>query len=155
MSRTLGFVGYALLLPLAAQETPQSCPPPPASEARAQVEALNERYIEAVRTSNAAWFDAHMSREVLVVLGSGRRIDKAEFLRVMRQEPSGYRSLTFRDATVRVFGATAQVDADAPWTRADGTSGVSRYIDTYAWITCRWQVISAQITWLPRVSGGT
>jgi len=27
---------------------------------------------------------------------------------------------------------------------------VSRYIDTYAWIACRWQVISAQITWLPK-----
>ena len=36
-----------------------------------------------------------------------------------------------------------------PGERTDGRTGVSRYIDTWAWLDCRWQVISAQITSLP------
>jgi hypothetical protein len=94
-----------------------------------------------------------MSDDVVVVLGSGRRVRKPEFLAMLRDEPKSYTSLTVRDVTLRVFGPTVQVDADAPWELSNGTKGVSRYIDTYAWLDCRWQVISAQITWLPSPAG--
>jgi hypothetical protein len=33
-----------------------------------------------------------------------------------------------------------------PGKLADGTTGVSRYIDTWTWLEGRWQVISAQVT---------
>jgi len=49
---------------------------------------------------------------------------------------------------MRFYGATAIVDGTAPWELRDGTTGVTRYIDTYAWLDCRWQVVSAQLTWL-------
>lgn len=130
----------------------QQCPPPTPTQASADIRTLNQQYIDAARTNDAPWFDRHMSADVLVILGNGRRVRKSEFLAAMRDEPKRYRSLTARDVTVRVFGDAAQVDADAPWELADGSTGVSRYIDTYAWIDCRWQVISAQITWLPRTS---
>jgi hypothetical protein len=90
-----------------------------------------------------------MSGDVVVIQGSGRRLTKPEFLALMRDEPRRFRSLTVRDVTVRVFGSTAQVDADAPWELEDGQRGVSRYIDTYAWLDGRWQVVSAQVTLLP------
>jgi uncharacterized membrane protein len=51
--------------------------------------------------------------------------------------------------TLRAFGQIVQVDADAPWELNDGRTGVSRYIDTWARLDGRWQVISAQITLLP------
>jgi hypothetical protein len=44
------------------------------------------------------------------------------------------------------FNHPRKVDAEAPWELADGTTGVSRYIDTWTWLEGRWQVISAQVT---------
>lgn len=128
--------------------TVSRCDPPAAPEAAAAVRALNQQYIDAARTGDADWFAEHMADDVVVVLGSGRRVGKAAFLAAVRDNPSDFKSLTVRDVTVRVFGTTVQVDADAPWERTDGSRGVSRYIDTYAWLDCRWQVISAQITLL-------
>jgi hypothetical protein len=124
--------------------------PPKSADAIAAIRLLNQEYIDAARTSDTRWFSAHMADDVVVVLGSGRRLTKPEFLRMLAEEPKSYKSLTTRSVTVRAFGTTVQVDADAPWELSDGTTGVSRYIDTYAWIDGRWQVISAQITWLPK-----
>lgn len=129
--------------------TSRPCEPPSAAEAAASVRALNEAYIDAARTHDAAWFDAHMSEDVIVILGGGQRFAKANFLTAVRSDRRAFRSLTVRDVTVRVFGTTVQVDADALWVLEDGGEGVSRYIDTYAWLDCRWQVVSAQITLLP------
>jgi hypothetical protein len=125
------------------------CDPPTSSEAATAVRALNEAYIDAARRHDAAWFDEHLSEDVVVILGSGRRLSKADFLAAVGSDDRAFRSLTVRDVTVRVFGTTVQVDADAPWVLEDGAEGVSRYIDTYAWLECRWQVVSAQITLLP------
>ncbi len=128
----------------------QDCRPPQPEAAIAAIRVLNEQYIDAARISNANWFGQHMDEDVVVVLGNGRRVRKPEFLELLKNEPRDYKSLTARDVTVRVYGATAQVDATAPWELRDGTTGVTRYIDTYAWLDCRWQVISAQLTWLPK-----
>jgi hypothetical protein len=110
---------------------------------------LNEQYIEAARTGDARWFSEQMAEDVVVILGSGRRLGKRDFLAMMEEAPRAFRSLTLRDVTVRVYGPIVQVDADAPWELDDGARGVSRYIDTWAWIDGRWRVISAQITLLP------
>ena len=123
--------------------------PPTPTEAYATVRELNQEYIDAVRAHDAGWLEQHLSEDVVVIFGNGKRVRKPGFLASVRDEPKDYRSLTCRDVTVRVFGETVQVDADALWELRDGSHGVSRYIDTYAWIDGRWQVISAQITWLP------
>jgi ketosteroid isomerase-like protein len=125
------------------------CDPPTAADAIAQVRALNQQYIDAARAGDATLFARHMAGDVVVILGGGTRLRKPEFLAAVGGDTRAFTSLTVRDVTVRVFGGTVQVDADAPWERADGRRGVSRYIDTWAWLGCRWQVISAQITLLP------
>jgi ketosteroid isomerase-like protein len=122
---------------------------PSPEHARGQISELNEQYIAAVRNGDVSWFREHMSGDVVVILGSGRRLTKPQFLALMEDEPRKFRSLTVRDVTVRVFGSTVQVDADAPWELEDGHRGVSRYIDTYAWLDGCWQVVSAQVTLLP------
>lgn len=127
-------------------------PPPSPNQARGQISELNEQYIAAARRGDSHWFREHMSGDVVVIQGSGRRLTKPQFLALMEDEPRRFRSLTVRDVTVRVFGPTAQVDADAPWELENGHRGVSRYIDTYAWLDGRWQVVSAQITLLPAES---
>jgi ketosteroid isomerase-like protein len=123
---------------------------PPADNAAMEVRTLNEQYIAAVRKCDASWFQRNMSDDVVIVQGNGQRVTKNEFLRQMKEQPRRFRKLTVRDVTVRVFGKAVQVDADAPWELESGEHGVSRYIDTYAWLDGRWQVISAQVTLLPQ-----
>ena len=131
----------------------RQCDPPDAAQAISSVRVLNQAYIDAARGNDVSWFRRHLAEDVVVVLGSGRRVRKPDFLSLMAAEPKSFESLTVRDVTLRAYGATVQVDADAPWKLSDGASGVSRYIDTYAWLDCRWQVISAQITLLPATPG--
>jgi hypothetical protein len=122
---------------------------PAASDVLEDVRRLNQEYIWAVLGGDEAWFAEHLAEDALVVLGDGRRFDKAAFLESLRHEPRRLELLTVRDVTVRAVGPVVQVDADAPWARADGERGVSRYIDTWAWLDGRWQVLSAQMTPLP------
>ncbi len=143
----------AISLSGTAMAVAKDCPAPAPADAIAAVRLLNQQYIDAARSHDAQWFRAHMAEDVLVVLGAGRRLRKPEFLSMVMNEPKGFKSLTVRDVTLRAFGPTVQVDADAPWELAGGDKGVSRYIDTYAWLDCRWQVISAQITLLPKPAG--
>jgi len=137
------------LFPRARAVEPGDRQPHDPAEAAAAVRALNQQYVAAVAGNDAEWFQQHMAEDAVVVLGSGRRLGKAEFLAMLSDEPKRYRSLTARDVTFRMFGSIVQVDADAAWEMADGSAGVSRYIDTWAWLEGRWQVISAQITLLP------
>ena len=123
--------------------------PAETADALDEVRILNHQYIAAVREGDEAWFRDRLAEDAVVVLGDGRRLPKADFLRALRDEPKRVRALTVRDVTLRAFGSTVQVDADAPWELSDGSAGVSRYIDTWAWLDGRWQVISAQVTPLP------
>ena len=118
-------------------------------EAVTAVRELNFQYLEAIRANDVEWFRAHLAEDVVIIQGNGRRLRKAGFLTVLKNEPRNYLTLRVRDAVFRVFGSVVQVDADAPWELDDDTTGVSRYIDTWAWIDDRWQVISAQVTLLP------
>ncbi|MGH7585951.1 MAG: nuclear transport factor 2 family protein [Gemmatimonadales bacterium] len=117
-------------------------PGDPASE----VAALDQEYLDATRSHDATWFRQHLSEDVVVVLGEGRRLRKPEFLATLRNAPRCYHSLVARGVVLRVFGEVVQVDAEAPWEMSDGTTGIARYLDTWVWLDGRWQVISAQVT---------
>ena len=117
-----------------------------ASQATAAVRVLNQEYIAATRSNDLRWFREQLAPDAVIVLGDGRRLRTPEFLSMMEDQPKKYRSLGLTDVTLRAYGSTVQVDADAPWEMADGTTGVSRYIDTWAWLDGRWRVISAQVT---------
>lgn len=141
---TLLFIIFITGNVMAETNTPEI---PDPETAAATLRQLNIEYIEAARTGDADWFRRHMADDVIVITGSAQRLDKAGFLGLF-DSPSAFTSLTVRNVTVRVFGTMAQVDADAPWELDDGRTGISRYIDTYAWLDGRWQVVSAQITYL-------
>lgn len=115
-------------------------------QAMATVRVLNQQYIAAARTNDAEWFGRNVADDAVIVLGGGQRLRKPEFLALLQDEPKLYRSLAVQDVTLRAFGNVVQVDADAPWELADGTTGVSRYIDTWVRLEGRWQVVSAQVT---------
>jgi ketosteroid isomerase-like protein len=131
------------------------CDVPPPVVAEAEITALNQAYIDAARDNDVAWFNQHMASDVIIINGSGQRLEKSQFIANLSTGTRRLRALTVRDVTVRVFGTTAQVDADAPYELEDGHRGISRYIDTWAWIDCRWQVVSAQINSLPDTSASS
>ncbi len=116
------------------------------TQALATVRVLNQQYIAAARTNDADWFGRNVADDAVIVLGGGRRLRKTEFLALLRDEPKLYRSLAVEEVTLRAFGNVVQVDADASWELADGTMGVSRYMDTWVRLEGRWQVVSAQVT---------
>jgi Domain of unknown function (DUF4440) len=131
---------------------PRDAQPPGAQTATAAVRHLNEEYLAAARSNDGSWFTHHLAEDAVVILGDGRRLRKLDFLATLHDQPWPFRSLEACDVTLRVIGPIVQVDADAPWELEDGSTGVSRYIDTWAWLDGRWQVISAQVTWLPQRS---
>ncbi len=128
----------------------QQCDPPDAGAGTAQVRILNQEYIAATRANDPAWFLRHLSEDVIVTLSSGRQIRKPEFLAILRQEPKSYRSLTLRDVVVRAVGGMIEAEGEAAWELSDGSKGALRYVNTYTWLDCRWQVSSAQIAALPQ-----
>ena len=115
-------------------------------QAIATVRALNQQHIAAARANDAEWFSRNVAEDAVIVLGGGQRLRKREFLALMQSDPKLYRSLAMQNVTLRAFGNMVQVDADAPWELPDGTSGVSRYIDTWVRLEGRWQVVSVQVT---------
>jgi hypothetical protein len=118
----------------------------PDTQAIAAVRVLNQQYIAATRTNDADWFSRNLADDAVIVLDGGRRFRKPEFLALLQNDPRLYRSLTVQDVTLRAFGNMVQVDANAPWELPDGTSGVSRYIDTWVRLESRWHVVSVQVT---------
>jgi len=125
-----------------------------AAHAIAAVRILNQEYIVASRGNDVGWFRERLAPDAVIVLGDGRRLRSPDFLSMMESQPRKYRSLGLTDVTLRAYGGTVQVDADARWEMAEGTQGVSRYIDTWAWLDGRWLVISAQVTPLPDGGAG-
>lgn len=121
-----------------------------AAQAMSAVRTLNQEFIAAARVNDVGWFRDQLAADAVIVLGDGRRLRPTEFLAMLEEQPRKYRTLDLRDVNLRAYGSTVQVDADAPWEMADGTTGVSRYIDTWIWLDGRWRVISAQVTVLPR-----
>ena len=111
-----------------------------------EVRDLDQQYLTAARSGDEAWCRAHLAEDAILVLGDGRRLPKSEYLRLLRDEPNRFRSLAGRNVTVRAFGPTVQVDAEAPWELSDGSRGVARYIDTWIRLDGRWQVVSTQVT---------
>ena len=123
------------------------------AQAISAVRALNQEFISAARANDVRWFRDRLAADAVIVLGDGRRFRSPEFLTMVEDQRRKYRSLGLRDVNLRVYGSTVQVDADAHWEMADGTTGVSRYIDTWTWLDGRWRVISAQVTLLPGDAG--
>ena len=129
---------------------PRTRPSAPSDDALNAVGKLHQEYLVAASANDAPWFERHLAADVVMVLGDGRRLEKAEFLALLRERSRRFRSLSPINVRLRAYGPTVQVDADAAWELEDGSSGVSRSIDTWAWLEGRWQLISAQITALPR-----
>jgi ketosteroid isomerase-like protein len=106
---------------------------------------LNQGYITAYLNADAAWYDAHLTDDFICVRADGSVLDKPAFL-AGTTPATAAAEYHLDDVAVRIHGQAAYVTALGTWRRKDGSTGQTRYIDSYVRTTDGWRVVSAQLT---------
>jgi ketosteroid isomerase-like protein len=106
---------------------------------------LNQEFIRAVATSDASWFEQHLSSDFINSNPDGTRSDRAAFLRHVAK-PSTLSKLQAEDVRIRLFGDSALVHARTSYFKADGAPGAGRYTDVWARIDGAWRCVAADVT---------
>ena len=119
----------------------------PASQTpeHAEIERLNEQYIDAFIGADVAWYRDHLADEFVCIEADGSVLGKLEFLQLAGEDP-GVTRYDLEDVHIRIYGIVAIVQATGRFTRTDGSTGTSRYTDVYARLGDAWTVVTAQIT---------
>jgi uncharacterized protein (TIGR02246 family) len=106
--------------------------------------ALNDDYIDAVRTSNVSRFSEILADDFLCTLADGSLIDRAQFL-ANAAAPTTALGLQVHDVRVRLLGDdVAIVHAATAFTHPDGRPGRGRYTDVWARRNGQWVAVAAQ-----------
>jgi ketosteroid isomerase-like protein len=106
---------------------------------------LNDEFIQAVATSDAAWFGRYLSDDFLNSNPDGTLSDRAAFLHHVAR-PSAVSKLAVEDVRIGLFGATAIVHGCTTYIRADGQPGAGRYTDVWARTSGAWLCVAADVT---------
>ena len=106
---------------------------------------LNRNYVRAFMEADAAWYDAHLVDDFICVDTDGSMIEKPAFLAGTTPAAAAER-YEIGEVAVRIHGDAAYVTALGTWLRKDGSTGQTRYIDSYARTADGWKVVSAQLT---------
>jgi ketosteroid isomerase-like protein len=106
---------------------------------------LNAGYVRAFLNSDADWYDRHLTPDFMCILTNGTPVDRATFLANARK-PHTTVTYDLSEVSVRVHGDAALVSALGTWTRKDGTSGRTRYVDVWVRKDGEWKAVSAQLT---------
>jgi ketosteroid isomerase-like protein len=109
---------------------------------------LNARYVKAFRDSDAAWYDAHLAPDYVVINSDGSYHDRADALALFARPTFAtyLRSFPVDKVTIRRFGDIALIHAENAYERKDGRTGVSRYTDIWHKRDGAWQCVAAHIT---------
>jgi ketosteroid isomerase-like protein len=118
-------------------------PSSPTADDLAALVALNDDYIDAVRTSNVRRFSEILADDFLCTLADGTLIDRAQFL-ANAAAPTTALGLQVHDVRVRLLGDTAIVHAATGFTHPDGRPGRGRYTDVWAKRNGQWLAVAAQ-----------
>jgi ketosteroid isomerase-like protein len=106
---------------------------------------LNDKYIQAVRTSDVGWFAAMLGADFQCSLPDGALIDRERFLE-RAARPLDVTDLQVHDVNVRLLGEVAIVHARTSYTAPDGRRGAGRYTDVWARRDGRWLAVAAHFT---------
>ena len=148
MSRVLGLLCAVVIVaggpPLMARDQTAGAP-----DDRAQLAQLNDDYVRAVFTSNAARFEQILDSDFRNTNPDGTIVDRAAFLAQVAK-PSNLASLTCDDVEIRIFGDTAVIHARTSYVTNDGRPGSGRYTDIWHKRDGHWMAIAAHVTRLVR-----
>jgi len=125
------------------QPKPQTSAANPEDEAR--LLRLNQEFIDAVRTSDKAWFDSHLAPDFLNSNADGTLSARAEFIQRAAQ-PIQVRDFAVHDVLVRLFGSSAIVHGRTTFMHPDGRAGAGRYTDVWARSAERWLCVAADVS---------
>lgn len=108
------------------------------------IRTLNAGYVRAFLTSDADWYDRHITADFTCIVTTGAVVDRATFLANARM-PHEVVAYDLSDITVRIHGDAALISALGAWTRKDGTTGRTRYTDVWVREHGSWKAVSAQL----------
>jgi ketosteroid isomerase-like protein len=114
------------------------------AEAVATLHELNAHYIRALVESDTDWYERNLTDDFICIRGDGRRIDKAEFLRITAEGP-GVTGVSVDEVDVRPLGDVALVHGVTNYT-LNGSPMSRRYTDVWLRRDGRWLAVAAQIT---------
>jgi ketosteroid isomerase-like protein len=117
----------------------------PAEADEAAIRQLNSDYVRAYLACDVARFSALLADDFTGVLADGRVIDKAEFLRLAKDNLEAH-DLRMHDLVIRPFGDTVLVGAVVNYARANGTPVRTRYSSLYVRRDGRWAIVWTQWT---------
>ena len=109
------------------------------------IRELNAGYVRAFLTSDADWYDRHLTPDFMCILTTGAVVDRATFLENARK-PHTVVTYDLSEIHVRQHGDVALVSALGSWRRKDGTTGRTRYVDVWVRKDGAWKAVSAQLT---------
>ncbi len=108
------------------------------------LQQLNDHYIRSVRTSDARWFDEHLSEDFLNSNPDGSLVDRAGFLAQVAR-PCPVANLEAEDVRIRVLGDIAIIHGRTVYRKPDGQAGAGRYTDVWARRQARWLCVAAHV----------
>ena len=114
------------------------------AEAVATLHDLNAQYIRAFVESDVEWYDENLTDDFVCIRADGRRVDKAEFLRLIAEGP-GVVGVSVDGIDVRPLGDVALVHGVTSYIR-EGVPMSRRYTDVWHRRDGRWLAVAAQIT---------
>ena len=120
----------------------------PSGDDLGELRALNERYVQAFREADVAWYDAHLAPDYVVVSGDGSMQDRAAAL-VDFAKPTfatSIKSFPVDKVSIRRFDDVALIHAENAYELKDGRRGINRYTDIWHKRGTQWRCVSAHIT---------
>jgi hypothetical protein len=112
---------------------------------KAILEQLNQEYVTAFMDANVDWYREHLADDFICIESDGSLVHKQKFLANVAKGPD-VADYKLEQVDVRLYGSAGLVQATGLWTSADGSKGMSRYIDVYIKREGEWKTVSAQIT---------
>lgn len=127
-----------------AVAAPVSIPPSPV-EAELQLRAINHRFADAYRRSDASYMDKLTHRDFMLTDSNGAWLDRDAFLaRLQGRAP--FADIAYDAVQVRLFGEVAVLQGVFHGRTATGQRASVRYTDVYAWQDGRWRLVSGHNT---------
>lgn len=117
----------------------------------AQLSALNARFIQNFLHNDTVGHNKIIYKDFVCIMSNGAVVNRNDYMKgwAYGYDPLVYKSFTMQNETIRLFGNTALVRAETPYTfikEGKEISGITIYTDTYIKLDGRWWCIQAQLT---------
>jgi Domain of unknown function (DUF4440) len=117
----------------------------------AQLSALNARFIQNFLHNDTVAHNKIIYKDFVCIIGNGTVVNRDDYMKGWSHgyDAAVYRSFVMQNELIRIFGNTALVRAETPYSYISNDkeiSGTTIYTDTYIKLDGRWWCIQAQLT---------